>query len=311
MANALPVRLGQINEAGDPDALFLKVYAGEVLTAFAEVNKFAENTMVRNISSGKSAQFPASWKTTAQYHTPGTEILGNLIGMNERVIVIDDLLIAPVFIAVIDEAKAHYEIRSEYSRQAGQALARAMDKNIAQVGILASRASATITGGDGGTQIIAATALTSASVLETAAFAAVTALDQKWCPDEDRFFYLNPAQYYLLINSGSKAINRDYFGDGNGSFKDGQIFRIAGCQIVKTNNLPQAVVATGPVAYQGDFSVTAGLIMHRSAVGTVKLIDLAVEMQYDIRRQGTLVVSKYAIGHGILRPEAAVEIRTS
>jgi hypothetical protein len=51
--------------------------------------------------------------------------------------------------------------------------------------------------------------------------------------------------------------------------------------------------------------------MHRSAVGTVKLIDLAVEMDYDIRRQGTLVVSKYAVGHGILRPESAVEIKTA
>jgi len=53
VANATPVRLGQINEAGDVDALFLKRYAGEVLAAFAEVNKFADRTMVRNIDSGR------------------------------------------------------------------------------------------------------------------------------------------------------------------------------------------------------------------------------------------------------------------
>jgi hypothetical protein len=158
MANATPSRIGQVNNAGDVDALFLKVYAGEVLTAFTEQNKLADRTMVRNITSGKSAQFPATWKATASYHTPGTEITGNTIAGNERVIVIDDLLISPVFIASIDEAKTHYEVRSEYSKQAGAALARTMDKNLAQVGLLAARASATVTGGNGGSQITAATA---------------------------------------------------------------------------------------------------------------------------------------------------------
>jgi hypothetical protein len=52
-------------------------------------------------------------------------------------------------------------------------------------------------------------------------------------------------------------------------------------------------------------------VLHRSAVGTVKLIDLGMEMAYDIRRQGTLIVGKYAVGDGILRPESAVEIKTS
>jgi hypothetical protein len=37
-------------------------------------------------------------------------------------------------------------------------------------------------------------------------------------------------------------------------------------------------------------------------------MDLAAESEYDIRRQGTLMVAKYAVGHGILRPEAAVEL---
>jgi hypothetical protein len=40
-------------------------------------------------------------------------------------------------------------------------------------------------------------------------------------------------------------------------------------------------------------------------------MDLSTEMAYDIRRQGTLVVAKYAIGSGILRPECAVELKTT
>ena len=47
---------------------------------------------------------------------------------------------------------------------------------------------------------------------------------------------------------------------------------------------------------------------HSAAVGTVKLLDLATESEYQIERQGTLFVAKYAMGHGILRPECAIEL---
>jgi hypothetical protein len=40
----------------------------------------------------------------------------------------------------------------------------------------------------------------------------------------------------------------------------------------------------------------------------VKLMDLSTEMEYSVRHQGTLIVAKYAMGHGILRPECAVEL---
>jgi len=55
MANATPSRTGQINQTGDALASFLKVFSGEVLTVFAQNNVFLDKTMVRTISSGKSA----------------------------------------------------------------------------------------------------------------------------------------------------------------------------------------------------------------------------------------------------------------
>ena len=45
-----------------------------------------------------------------------------------------------------------------------------------------------------------------------------------------------------------------------------------------------------------------GLVMSKDAVATVKLMDLGVESEYQINRQGTLMVAKYAMGHNILRP---------
>ena len=47
---------------------------------------------------------------------------------------------------------------------------------------------------------------------------------------------------------------------------------------------------------------------HKSAIGTVKLLDLAVESEYSMSKQSHLMLAKYAMGHGILRPEAAVSI---
>jgi hypothetical protein len=307
MANATPARVGQINSAGDAKALFLKVFSGEVLTAFRERNVFLSRHMIRTIASGKSAQFPASWKATASYHTPGVEIVGQTMNHNERVISIDDLLLAPIFIPVIDEAMNHYDYRSEYSFQAGAALAKQFDINVAQVGLLSARASATVTGGNGGSIIVDADARTNADSLIQSMFDAAQALDEKDVPDEDRFVFVKPAQYYLMVNSSSKLIHADYT-SGNGGVDSGRVFRVANLEIVKTNNLPSTNVTTGPAAYQGNFTNTAALVSHRTAMGTVKLIDLATEMEYDIRRQGTLVVAKYAIGHGILRPESAVEI---
>jgi hypothetical protein len=308
MANATVLSFGQVNGAGATDALFLKVFGGEVLAAFEENNVVMDKHTVRQISSGKSAQFPATWKVTSGYHTPGAEIVGQASNVAERVITIDDLLVSSAFIANIDEAKSHYDVRSGYSKECGRALSANWDKNVLQVGLLAARASATVTGAFGGSVLTSATNLyrTSSTDLAAGIYAGVQAMDEKDIPNgEAKNCFVKPAQYYLLAQD-KNLLSRDW-ADGNGNYKDGKILSIGGANIIKTNHLPSTNVTTGPAAYQGDFSLTAFLLMTAQAVGTVKLLDLAQEMQYDIRRQGTLLVAKYAVGHGLLRPECAVE----
>lgn len=308
MANAVPSRLGQINEAGDNKALFLKVFSGEVLTAFHRNNVFLEKSMVRTISSGKSAQFPATGIVTASYHTVGTEINGTSIKHAERNISIDDLLIASTFISNIDEAMNHYDVRSIYSDEMGKVLAETMDSNIAQVGILTARSTATITGGSGGSALTNASYATDSALLSASLFSAAQILDEKNVSASDRNAFFRPAQYYLLAQN-TTILNSDF--GGSGIHKDGTVLGVAGLTVVKTNALPNTNITTGVTTYQGNFSTTVGLVMNKSAVGTVKLMDLATESEYDIRRQGTLMVGKYAVGHGILRPECAVEIKTA
>jgi hypothetical protein len=308
MANATVSNLGQANGSGATDALFLKIFSGEVLTAFTRATIAMGRTSVRSIMHGKSAAFPVTWRNTAAYHTPGEEIVGNAMLVNERVITIDGLLTSSVFIAVIDEAKNHFEVRSEYSKQCGESLAVTLDKNIFQVGVLAARASAVITGADAGSSLINASYKTDASTLAAGIFLAAQKLDEKSVAESERSCFVLPAQYYLLAQN-TTAINSQF--GGKGAYSDGSIMSIAGIEIVKTLNLPSTNVNTGPTAYQVDATNTAALVMNKQAVGTVKLLDLATESAYDIRRQGTLIVAKMAVGHGILRPEAAVELKTA
>lgn len=313
MANATVSRLGQADLAGDAKALFLKVYAGEVLTAFAETNVVLQYVRQRKIAHGKSAQFPVLGKASGGYHTPGTEIVGRAIAHNEVVITIDDLLLSDTFIANIDEAMNHYEVRSEYSTEQGRFLANTMDKHLLQLGVLAARSSARITGEQGGSVITDANAATDSNALIADIFACAQKFDEKDVPADDRVFFVRPAQFYALAQN-TKVLNKDW--GGSGAYSDGKVLRIAGMEIVKTNHLPNSNITTGTEAgtnskYAGNFSTTVALALQKSALGTVRLLDLALESEYDIRRQGTLMVAKYAVGHGVLAPQAAIEVKTA
>lgn len=306
MANATVSRIGQINGAGDTKAIFLKVASGEVLAAFDRTTKFMDKHVVRNIASGKSASFPASGRASAHYHTPGVEITGEIIKHAERVITIDDLLISDKFIANYDEAMAHFDMRGEYTSQIGEALAQQFDRNVARNIALTAGMTATVDGLPGGSTLTNAAFRTDGNVLADAFFQAAQLFDEKDVPESERFGGVKPAQYYLLAKT-KDVINKDWGGEG--SFASGSVVKIAEIPVIKTSNLPttnDTAEASIPAAYRGDFSKTAALFWHRSAVGTVKLVDLAMESEYDIRRQGTLLLGKYAVGHGGLRPESAI-----
>lgn len=53
MADAIVSRLGQINGAGAVDSLFLKLFAGEVLTSFEQTQVMMDKHMVRTITNGE------------------------------------------------------------------------------------------------------------------------------------------------------------------------------------------------------------------------------------------------------------------
>ncbi len=329
-------RVGQINAAGDVDALFLKVFSGEILTTFEESNIMKDLHTVRTISNGKTAQFPATGVATAKYHTAGQNIAdaGNSylspIKKNEITINIDDVLLSSTFLANIDELKTHYDVRSIYAQELGKALAKRFDLAVMKTLVAGARQDSTVTGGVGGTVVSGQTTTTGAGLL-TALFAVAEKLDEKDIPAEDRYAILTPTQYYKLISDPTTniALYRDYGGEG--SVAAGSVPMVAGIKIFKSNHLVDISVAEASqdqdddnanndvfdvnhsgsgngTGYNGNLSGTKFIAGHKAAVGTVKLLDLATESEYQIERQGTLFVAKYAMGHGVIRPEACVEV---
>jgi hypothetical protein len=309
MTDTVVSRTGQVNHTGDALALFLKVFSGEVLTEFERTTLFTDKHFIRQITSGKSAQFPLIGKASSRYHVPGQWIDGTVIDHAEKVITIDDLLIADTFIANIDEAMNHYDVRGPYSQELGRELAQAFDTNVARVMVLAARASNPLAGRAGGTRISNANMDTDKDALRTSLFSAAQKLDEKNVPAEDRTAFFRPAQFYIMAQD-TTLINK-FYGETGGDLGKGSLETVAGFPIVKSNNVPSAddTLNTNVHAkYRSDFSKTVGVISNKMAAGTVKLMDLAMDAQYEPRRQGTFMVAKYAVGHDWLRPECAVEL---
>lgn len=306
-----PTRLGEVNRAGGNYLeLFKTVFIPEVITAFEQQVVLLDKHYVRTITNGKSATFPVMGRATAAYHTPGAEIVGTNILGNEKVINIDGLLLASVFLANIDEAMNNYDVRGPYAAEMGRALATAYDKNVIAEGILGSRASTLVTGLPNGASITKTDLTSGTQALRAAAFAqacfsAATTFDANSVPEGDRFVVVKPSIYYDAVQN-TDAINRDW--GGAGAYSDGKIFRVAGIEILKSANVQTGVNYTADV-HDVDQTNTYGLFFTPSAIGTVKLMDLAMEAEYLIKFQGTLMVAKYAMGHSWLRPECLIELK--
>ena len=328
-------RLGQVNATGDANALFLKVFSGEVLSTFAAANKFMDKGIVRTISSGKSAQFPVVGTASAAWHTPGESVISDTdagggaylssVNQNEREIFIDDCLVSGVMIDDLDSLKNHWDHRSEYSSLIGRALAKEADQHILATALAAGLTeTANVTGGPTNAIITDADADTSLDSFVGSIFTAAEQMDLVDIPKEDRWCAVAPGQYYNLAGVDSKLVNRDYTDAGNGDIASGVVLRIAGFNIVATNNFGSgdlsAVADSGSlndvfggdgIGYNGNWTNVEALCFHRSAIGTVKMSDLQVLADYQTDRLAWLLVARYAMGHSYLRPEAATVIKST
>ena len=299
MSDYTASRLGEaVGGASNDRELFLKVFAGEVLTAFNTNNIAMPLHRVRTISSGSSAQFPLTGTAATATLAAGNEVNPSAINHSQKVVNINDLLTSSVFIAKIDEAMNHYDVRSIYSTEIGTALAKAADVAIFSAIEAATDDTAQYAQGsnlnNADVEIAGTGSASTGTNVADAIFESLQTLDEKNVTGE-RYVVLDAATYYTLFKgtvSNLAGVMSSDFGSG-GNLATGQVPNIGGAKVFMSNNLP---------------SGAKGLVFTKDAAATVKLLDLSVESEYQVSKQGTLMVARYAMGHSSLRPECAVKL---
>lgn len=316
MANSTPNRPGQNLGAGDARALMLDLFGGEVITAFESSTLMRDKHQTKTLSKGKSFRFPAIWRASGGYHTPGTEITGDQIQHTEIVVDPDDKLVSSVFVADIDELLNHFDVRAPYTKELGEFLARHYDANVIRMILLAARGGALFTGDQGGTGLVDANLATSATALIDSISAAKQAMDEKDVPVNSQPVHalFKPAQWYLIARS-DKNLNKDFNG-GVGSIRSMTLNTIDDIQVHKSNIASSVFGADDsantaiPAAYRAKFGTTVGAVWTPMAACSAIVQDVGFQIVDQPEKQGTLLLSRMMVGTRKLRNKCAVELRT-
>ena len=342
MADFTANRVGQINQAGDDKAIFLRKWSGEVLMQFQILNVMMNRTFVKDSVDGKSVQWPRMGRATAAYHPAGVELTGANGVHSEINALIDNLLTADTFLDKLDNAMNHWDARSRHTEELARVLANKMDEHIIIEGLKGARLTAVgselptgtpvngthtgdlafatndkfgltgeVTGG-----VPAANVEEQVANILAALDSAAGAFDERHIPGQNqvgvRYAAFRPKIYRRLAqtlqSSGFSGVHRDL--GGVGSIATGQIPMYAGFDIIPTTQLPKSNLGTsGTYTYHGgDYTKTIALLGFNDAIGVGKALDLNVEEEYTVRHQGTLYVASYAVTEKYLRPEGLLEL---
>lgn len=318
IANPMAIN-GQATTDADKLALALKVFSGETLTAFQRTSVTTGRVMERTIASGKSAQFPVFGRTKAHYLKAGQSLddLRENIKQNERIIKLDGLLTADTLIYDLDEFIAHYDFRSPYAAELGNALAISHDASVlAELAKEALNTNENVVGnGKGGvlkmkidSGVVGINKQTGLAIYQLL-LQAKAAMSKNYVPATERYAYIDP-EYHSALASAVEFLNRDY--GASGTILEGNVIRLAGFDILECPHIVRggddnANVIQGdghvfPAAYADKHPI---IICHKTAAGVLRLKNLSMETGRRIEYQADQMIAKMAVGMGGLRPEAA------
>ena len=317
IANPMAIN-GQAETDADKLALALKVFSGETLTAFQRTSVTSGRVMERTIASGKSAQFPVFGRTKAHYLKAGQNLddLRENIKQNERVIKLDGLLTADTLIYDLDEFIAHYDFRSPYAAELGNALAISHDASVlAELAKEALNPKENVEGnGKGGVittrldaGVVGINKQTGLAIYQTL-LEAKAKMSKNYVPATERYAYIDP-EYHSALASAVEFLNRDY--GASGTILEGNVIRLAGFDILECPHIVRggddnANVIQGeghvfPAAYADKHPI---IICHKTSAGVLRLKNLSMETGRRIEYQADQMIAKMAVGMGGLRPEA-------
>ncbi len=307
----------------------------EVKLAFVGTSNFVPKATPIPIQ-GYGTRIPAYGSLAAAYHTPGVVVTGvtDTGNSNVRFGYLDDRVIAHVAEDEYDEnQRSSIQFMPGRKRAIGIAIGTMNEQQAAIAAILASRASATVTGGPVGGAVTVSGAGSSAAAFVSLAWSAATVMDNNHISAMGRFLGMSPARYNLIASQLLYLSDRTLGNDGSHTGSR-RVPDIAGFMPFKTTHMPTTNISSATTGqrndYTGDFRQTVGVAFQQEAFGTLMpeaplpmggkgqaeittnrqpSSPVDVRSVEDRRAFSKIHIGSLITGHCIIRPECAVELK--
>ena len=356
-------RPGQENLTGDVVALNQVMFTGAVEHAFEAANKLLGLPRVKELVPGRvGEEFQLIVSVGTTTHQVGEDILDagflEQAASGRRTIYADRPELSVVFMDSLEQVLTDWDAASEYATAIGTALGKKADQNLFRVLARYARGYvSTVYSGEPTNLAIDTTDYYAASPVATtlnqgvlfagdASAPAVTwtadlwldavlrakrSFDDRNFPMEGRVLLITNEVNEVIFQSISAIdlIDTDYMNGANANTMEGEVGRLYGFTVIKSNNWPDDdyVLDTNFIGTVGnpyaanfektistvdtandDGSNTLSFALMMPAVGTVRTKEIGVEMQHSWQNQGDAIFGKYIMGHAALRPNMVIEI---
>lgn len=331
--------VGQANAAGARDALYLKIFSGEVLNSLDPKLMLLDTfTTKRAMAGAKTARFPVYGDAGASYHVPGEDLIrdGYLsnIAFGEHVIHADRVLQASDFIDDLESILSDWNHRAAIAEKLTTAVQQQVEDVLFRLVAKGSGFGAgttvegtQISGWDTGQADHNSGAAITAQNVYDKIYEFAAAMDVNNIPRSGRYAAVTPQMFFQLmrlngVTAGvaSAVVDKDLTSGQNGDLAMppmsglwiGGVFVMNSNFIPTTSNVSDTSYALSGNGndYRVDMTKGFELIMwHESAVGTVRVKDPRFKVSEIPNRLGDLLVVSQAMGHNVIRPEACFTFR--
>lgn len=284
-----------------------RIYSGEVMASFTSACIFDKFVHKKILVHGTSMSFPIMNRGKAEdikTHKAGEDIEINTVNADERVIAIDDLKYSSGFIDRRQGKIVHFDISTPVTRAMGDTLALHLDQEIGKMFKKAVKTEG-IAGQSDGSWIYSADIVDSAKTAKERGeahieqiFKMIAMFDENNVPANDRYYVTTPMRWHDI--SQAPNIRQTNFTSTNGGIDvfNIDVINIGNVKVLKSNN----------VDLTEDF---VGYMFTREAVGLVTLINVITESNYDYKKFGDVLTSRYCFGLGVLNPSCVIGLRSS
>lgn len=238
-------------DTGTVNPLHIEEYGGEVESQMIKTSIMRKFINVKPVRGTDTVTNDRIGTTALQAVTPGLRPVPGQVDFDNVSVKVDTIILARNNVHLLDDFQAHYDVRAELGKDHGKIIGRFFDEAICIQGVKAANIISIEEGGTtrlpdgwyGGTRIDLAAAgdEQDPDKLQRAIEDLCQQIEENDVELEGAALFVNPEQFYTLLRN-DKLLNSDY-SLGNGDYANGTVMRSCGIPVIKTNRLPQEVVA--------------------------------------------------------------------